>query len=138
MRVSEKLDLIDRIGRELQSRYTFQEIDRFLAEFAIDPPTNVTANSKWVYSKAALGGIPIEKVLRIAQELDIGVSGQSPSSIIPPANWTKVTEYRLFISHISKDRLKATRLKSCLEIYGISGFVAHEDIQPTLGHRPIK
>jgi TIR domain len=27
---------------------------------------------------------------------------------------------------------KATRLKDCLEPYGISGFVAHEDIHPTL------
>ena len=132
MRVSEKLDLIDRIGRELQSRYTYTEIDRFLAEFAIEPHASVSSNSKWVYSKAALSGIAIEKVLRIAQELDIGVGGQSPASITPPANWAKVTEFRLFISHVSKDKLKATRLKSCLEIYGISGFVAHEDIHPTL------
>ena len=132
MRVSEKLDLIDRIGRELQSRYTYQEIDRFLAEFAIKPPTNVVANSKWVYSKVALGGIETSKVLQIAQELDVSVQGQSPSSIILPANWKKITEFRLFISHISNDKLTATRLKSCLEPYQISGFVAHEDIHPTL------
>ena len=132
MRVSEKLDLIDRIGRELQSRYTYSEIDRFLAEFAIESPSKVNYNSKWVYSKAALSGVSIEKILRIAQELDVGVGGQSPASITPPANWSKITGFRLFLSHISKDKLKATRLKSCLEIYGISGFVAHEDIHPTL------
>ena len=69
--MSEKLDLIDRIGRELQSRYTFQEIDRFLAEFAIEPPTNVAANSKWVYSKAALSGIPNDKVLQSRKNLTL-------------------------------------------------------------------
>ena len=132
MRISEKLDLIDRIGRELQSRYTFTEIDRFLAEFAIEPPTSVSSNSKWIYSKAALSGIAIEKILRIAQELDVGVGGQNPASITLPANWAKITEFKLFLSHISKDKLKATRLKLCLEIYGINGFVAHEDIHPTL------
>ena len=107
-------------------------IYRFLAEFAIQPPTNVTVNSKWVYSKTALGGVPTDKILRIAQELDLSVSGQNPSSALPPANWSTVTKFRLFISHISKDRVRATRLKSCLKIYGIEGFVAHEDIHPTL------
>jgi len=38
----------------------------------------------------------------------------------------------LFISHISKYKDRATRLKQCLERYAISGFVAHEDIHPTL------
>jgi hypothetical protein len=132
MRVSEKLDLIDRIGRELQKKYTFSEIERFLAEFAIKPPASIPVNSKWVFSKTALTGVPNEKILRIAQELDISLSGQSSSARIPPANWTKTTEFRIFISHISKDKLKATRLKTCLETYGISGFVAHEDIHPTL------
>jgi hypothetical protein len=42
------------------------------------------------------------------------------------------TKFRLFISHIAKDKEKATRLKDCLASYAISGFVAHEDIHPTL------
>ena len=132
MKISEKLDLIDRIGRELQSRYTYTEIDQFLAEFAIEPPTSVSFNSKWVYSKAALSCVATEKLLLIAQELGVIVGGLSPDSIVPPANWSKTKEFKLFISHISKDKAIATRLKSCLENYGICGFVAHEDIHPTL------
>lgn len=42
------------------------------------------------------------------------------------------TDLRVFISHISEHKDKATRLKTCLTPYGISGFVAHEDILPTL------
>jgi hypothetical protein len=50
----------------------------------------------------------------------------------PPANWLNPQRFRLFISHIAIHKDKATRLKSCLVRYGIDGFVAHEDIEPTL------
>jgi hypothetical protein len=49
----------------------------------------------------------------------------------PPVNWLNPQRFRLFISHIAIDKDKATRLKSCLVPYGIDGFVAHEDIEPT-------
>lgn len=131
MRVSEKMALIDKIGRELQARYSYQEIDAFLAEFGIEPPGAVNSNSKWVYSKAALSGIPDSIVLRVASELDMPVSGAT-GIIEPPRNWRGTSHFKLFISHISKDKFKATRLKECLAPYKIAGFVAHEDITPTL------
>jgi hypothetical protein len=54
MRASEKLAVIDRIARELQSRFTYSDIDIYLAEFGVAKPTEVMSNSKWVYSKEAL------------------------------------------------------------------------------------
>lgn len=124
--------LIDKIGRELQARFGYTEIDTFLHEFNILPPTNVSANSKWVYSKAALHGVATEVVIKIADELDIEVPSNGISSSTQPRNWKETKEFKLFISHISLEKAKATRLKECLAPYGISGFVAHEDIHPTL------
>lgn len=132
MRVSEKLALIDKIGRELQGRFSYSEIDAFFAEYQIAPPTNVTANSKWVYSKAALAGIPEDVIVKIAIELDLPVSGATGALLEPPHNWRDSTAFRLFISHISNEKDKATRLKDCLAPMQIAGFVAHEDIHPTL------
>jgi hypothetical protein len=40
--------------------------------------------------------------------------------------------YRLFLSHKSEVSKEVLRLKSKLEIYGISAFVAHSSIKPTL------
>ena len=40
--------------------------------------------------------------------------------------------YRLFITHKSEDRVAVSTLKEKLQLYGISAFVAHEDIHPTL------
>lgn len=39
--------------------------------------------------------------------------------------------FRLFISHVSESKVPARNLKVCLEKWGIHGFVAHEDIEPT-------
>ena len=43
----------------------------------------------------------------------------------------KYNYYRLFISHLSKDKLRATYIKKLLLRYGIDCFVAHEDISPS-------
>lgn len=131
MRVTEKFNLIDKVARELQNRFTYTEIDAFLGEFGVPPPTNVTSNSKWVYAKAALHSSTEQTVLRISQELDI-ISAASGLTVPPPRNWEGTALFRLFISHLSKDKDKATRTKECLDAYGIHSFVAHEDIHPTL------
>lgn len=39
--------------------------------------------------------------------------------------------FRIFISHVSENKTSAKNLKVCLEKWGIHGFVAHEDIEPT-------
>ncbi|MDX8348902.1 toll/interleukin-1 receptor domain-containing protein [Cognatiyoonia sp. IB215446] len=132
MRVSDKLALLDKIGRELQSRFTFSEIDAFLAEFQITRPENAERNSKWVYSKNVLSGLDDELIIKIAGELDLLEITSTGQHFEPPRNWQKTQEFRLFISHVAAEKLKATRLKDCLAKYGISGFVAHEDIHPTL------
>lgn len=39
--------------------------------------------------------------------------------------------FRMFISHITSKKQQASNLKTALEEYGITSFVAHEDINPT-------
>lgn len=51
--------------------------------------------------------------------------------IAEPSSYWKVGYYKVFISHLSKYKSSASNLKLMLESYGISAFVAHEDIKPT-------
>lgn len=39
---------------------------------------------------------------------------------------------RLFLSHVSEHKVAVGNLKRALRTYGVSGFVAHEDIEPSL------
>ncbi|MEO9169251.1 MAG: toll/interleukin-1 receptor domain-containing protein [Aestuariivirga sp.] len=133
MKISEKLDLTDKVSRALQAKYGYGDIDLFLKEFGIGPPKNYQGgNSKWLYSKSALSGVKDETLLKIAEELQIENVGGSSVYIQPPRNWKNTRKFRLFISHLSKDKNKATRMRDCLEKHSIAAFVAHEDIHPTL------
>lgn len=42
-----------------------------------------------------------------------------------------IGKFRLFLSHKTEDKIKASRLKEELKLYGIDCFIAHEDIHPT-------
>lgn len=132
MRPTDRMELMSRIGRELQSRFTYTEIDEFLAAYKLKGPAQIDYNSKWRYSREALQGVDNALLLKIAEDLDLEVPARGAGAAVPPRNWATTSELRLFISHISKHKEKATRLKTCLAPYGISGFVAHEDIHPTL------
>ncbi len=56
---------------------------------------------------------------------------QAGTSKIEPAFWRKGM-LRLFISHLATHKKWAGELQEALLGYGISGFVAHNDIEPTL------
>lgn len=69
---------------------------------------------------------------------DVSIVARSKTSAIDGSNektvdasmW-KTGYYRMFISHKVENKISASNLKSCMEVYGISGFVAHEDIKPS-------
>jgi hypothetical protein len=132
MRVTEKLALAERLGAELQSRYTFAELDRFLAAFGIDISKHEWGNSKRVYSRDILSAEP-ERVLRaVAEELELDPASTTGRVTDFPEAWRGKTDFRLFISHVSKDKAIAHRLREALgKISSIAGFVAHDDIEPT-------
>jgi TIR domain len=132
VRASERISLIDKLGRALQARFRYEEIDTFLRHYKVQTPREITTNSKWVYSKDALRDVDTETLLKIAEELDVEFAASSKQAGMQPRNWNSQSGFRLFISHISEHKDKATRLKKCLAPYAISGFVAHEDIVPTL------
>lgn len=53
----------------------------------------------------------------------------------PPRFWVPY-HYKLFISHLGEDKTRAQKLSSTLRSFGISCFVAHEDIEPTKEWQP--
>ena len=53
--------------------------------------------------------------------------GHSPAE---PRFWA-AGEFKLFISHVSAEKVLASQISASMRIYGVSCFVAHEDIEPT-------
>lgn len=133
MKPLEKLKLVDDIGRELQSRMTFSEIDSYFSTYGIPTDHQPSYHSKYVYVKEVLIKINDEIVIEIANELNIEHNFKSKLPVFKDntTSFWKIGHFKLFISHLSSFKQKAGIIKSELEKYGISGFVAHEDIEPT-------
>lgn len=129
----ERFSLIDRIGRELQSRMRYADISAYLAKFGVDTSKETSGvNSKWVYTKELLADAPSEAVLRIADELGIPHGYTvTPSRGIAESQFWEPNYFRLFLSHLSSFKRTAGGLQRSLRRFGISAFVAHVDIEPT-------
>jgi hypothetical protein len=60
----------------------------------------------------------------------LGMESTPRPSALTPTFW-KTGHLRLFISHISEQKVDVTNLRTWLDSYNISGFIAHVDIEPT-------
>lgn len=133
MKVLERLELIDRVGRELQSRMSYGDIDTYLKAHGVDTakPTS-GVNSKWVYSKELLSDAADATILRIADELGVPHHHivTEPGRILEATFWEPF-HFKLFLSHLSSFKATTGQLQAALRKFGISAFVAHVDIEPT-------
>ncbi|HEU4759671.1 MAG TPA: toll/interleukin-1 receptor domain-containing protein, partial [Dehalococcoidia bacterium] len=69
-----------------------------------------------------------ETLAQLAEHLGYDAISERPG--VEPSFW-KPGFFRLFVTHLAKDRALATTLQERLETFGISAFVAHKDIAPT-------
>lgn len=133
MKALDRLELIDRIGRELQSRMGFADIDIYLKAHGVDTkkPTS-GVNSKWVYSKELLADEPDARIVRIADELSVPHNHvvADPTRTLEATFW-EPCHFKLFLTHLSSFKKTTAQLQAALKRFGISGFVAHVDIEPT-------
>ena len=131
---SKRMAFLDTIGRELQRRFTFAELDLYLKASRVKGlMESDREDSKWAYAKERLAGISDQDILKIARDLDlVEIDGSEDQPIFErPENWQEHDRFRLFLSHVSANKAKAHRLKDEFRGYGIHAFVAHDDIEPT-------
>lgn len=133
MNALEKIKLIDDVGRELQSRMTYVEIDTYFDAYGIPRVDKPSFNSKYVYVKETLAKVSEELIIQIANELEIENNFQNKIKVFKDNSTTfwKIGHFKLFISHLASFKNTIGKFKIELEKYGISSFVAHEDIEPT-------
>lgn len=128
---SEKIKLIKEISVNLSSE-EWSLIDLTLRQFNF-PTTEVFSGNKFDYILLQIQEGNDDRLIDLASHLDVKIesneSDSSESELNPP--FWKDGYFRLFISHLATDKANAQLLKDKLEKYGISGFVAHSDIEPT-------
>ncbi len=72
----------------------------------------------------------LDNELLFSMAKTLGHDFRDPVSIKIPNYW-QADCFRLFISHLAREKEEAKELKEWLELMDVSAFVAHEDIAPT-------
>jgi hypothetical protein len=132
MRPRDRVELINQIGTVVQERWTFPDIDEFLKAHGIDVTSHVWGDSKRTYAKRVLGTADDDTIIKVAEDLDLPLPTSAVRSFdVEQVHFWTHGHFRLFISHVAAFKAQAASVRDHLRQYGISAFVAHEDIEPT-------
>jgi hypothetical protein len=132
MNAYQRLNLINEIAYKLQQEMTTREINALLGPYNLGKVFQQSVGSKRVYFQELMDDIPAEKILTIAKDLEMDLSNyKDASNNNSKANVWINDKPKVFISHLAKDKEKASKIQHYLLKHDISGFVAHEDIEPT-------
>lgn len=126
----ERIQFIDDIATELQSRMTFTDIDTYFRGHNVPTQENYPTNSKRSYSKDMLASVSDDVLYKIAEELALEAPARGSAPTREVTFW-KAGHFRLFLSHLASFKVQTSHLQTALRKYAISSFVAHEDIEPT-------
>lgn len=126
----ERINFLDTIALELQSRMTFADIDTYFRGHNVPTQDNYPTNSKRSYSKDMLSNVNDDILFKIAEELSIAAPTKNTNQVKEVTFW-KAGHFRLFLSHLASFKVQTSHLQTALRKYAISSFVAHEDIEPT-------
>jgi hypothetical protein len=125
---SQRVLYLKEIGRRLGEE-AWPLIDITLSQFKL-PTVNEWGADRVAYVMSMAGDASDSALTELAQHVGYVIE-EVPKPGIDPPFW-KPRMFRLFISHLSSERKYAAQLQEALLPFGISAFVAHQDIEPTL------
>ncbi len=126
MHPSERIKHIKEISKEL-AKEDWALLDLTLKQFGLPWTDQWSGGDKEIYVIEMLSNAQDEPLLELAKHL--GLASQLETTT-EPTFWAG-EEARVFLSHLAVNKVETTQLKEQLARYGISAFVAHEDIEPT-------
>lgn len=123
----QRVDAVRRLATAMED-WPYSEIDLVLKQFGA-PWSNTWSGNVRGYLVHCLGEANDQTLVDLEQYFGDGDAASSEATNLPSI-WSGEF-FRLFLSHSSVDKAFVSQLKNCLRWYGIEGFVAHEDIDPT-------
>jgi hypothetical protein len=133
MRAIERVRAIQAITQKMRKTMSFDDVRIFFNEENIPQsnPDYFDENnydiSDWI--RNYLESCTPPKLIDIAEQLDLELTiVDQRSTKLGDSSYWMANHLRLFISHVHTKQQQAAQLKDCLLKYGISSFVAHDDI----------
>jgi len=124
---SDRTNLITEIGRRL-SREEWPIVGMTLRQFGFQETVNYEGDDRLGYVVFTIESGEDAALLSLTHHLRSW--DESPRPHVEPTFW-QTDNFRLFVSHLASHREFAGNLKGNLLEFGVSAFVAHDDIEPT-------
>ena len=124
---SDRVILISEIARRLESEQ-WEDIDLILHQFGLRWTGVRSVNNRRGFLLRVLGDADDDVLLSLGRPLGYEFTTSRPST--EPACW-RSDYFRLFVSHLAEHRRFAANVQRELLAFGVSSFVAHNDIRPT-------
>lgn len=125
MHPSERINHIKDISKEL-SKEEWSLLDLTLKQFNLPWTDQWSGGDKEAYVIDMLSGADDGPLLELAKHL--GLASQL-ETIEEPVFWSG-GEARIFLSHLAVNKVETSMIRDGLKSYGMTAFVAHEDIEP--------
>lgn len=125
LKAGERVQLITQLAERLDEM-DYAQIDLHLRQFGF-PWTDDWTGTKGNYALNMLEQGNDVALLALHEHL-FGFSGAPANE---DADFWPAGSFRLFLSHVSANKIVVSELRDKLLDYGIAGFVAHEDIAPS-------
>jgi len=106
----------------------YQLIDTTLKQFGMQRQAT-WSGEKYGYVLAMVEDGQDSGLIDLAEHVGFELEDSSPPRVEP--RFWRNDMLKLFVSHLARERVKAAELQEALLDYGISCFVAHNDIEPT-------
>ena len=124
---SDRIRLILEIGRLLGGE-DWTVIDLTLRQFRLPITDDWRGDNRPAYVMEMIDGGDDDALLALGRHMGYEYGTSPPHTA--PSFWTS-GYFRLFLSHLAEHRKFAGEIQDALLTFGISSFVAHNDIEPT-------
>jgi TIR domain len=125
---SQRVSLLNEISTRLSTE-DWSLVDVTLAQFKLPTSAEWQGGTK-SYVLHMTQAAPDSILIELAQHVGY-ILEEAPKPGVDPPFWRK-RMFRLFVSHLSSEKIFAAELQGALLDLGITSFVAHNDIEPTL------
>lgn len=133
MRPIDRVRAIQAIITKMASTMNFDDVEVFFRAMGIEADTDEYGNpiggSLQTVIRSYINTCSDANLADIAEQFDMGLNLTSSSiAQLGDSKYWLADHFRVFISHVHTEKVAAANLRTSLQRYGISCFVAHEDI----------
>jgi hypothetical protein len=125
---SDRISIIKAIAISFQQE-NWADIDLAFSQFKLQS-IDWEGSDKKAYCLAMLKDASDQTLIEMSKHIGSPFMVDPIGTVGIPTFWTP-GHFKLFVSHLAAEKIYATKLQLHLDRHGISGFVAHKDIEPT-------